>query len=359
MIRRRRVSVRLPIGITRSVEEARRVLLDTVAGIGTSHLEDASVLVDDLRPAGDVARCHGLLATGRRGRARRRRAARARARRARTRGPAARIDTGAMTRVRFAPSPNRLPPRGNALTAVANRAFGDWLLLRIDDTDAARNVPGGEREIESDLAWLGIEWDDGPVRQSTRQDAYRAAAERLGTERFGKITLLRPDGTATYHLASVVDDIDFEITHVIRGSDHRPNEDLHRRLAEALGVDAAHVRAPPRARLGLRRAEALEAWTSVLRYPPVLFAPRGSLRSGGACVPLTSSACSTYTTSISTLRRIHRLAVEGDRGDGRTPSCARSNRSAPVELRAGRSRGARDLARPKSIRDADPRARAG
>ena len=46
--RRRRVSVRLPIGITRSVEEARRVLLDTVAGIGTSHLEDASVLVDDV-----------------------------------------------------------------------------------------------------------------------------------------------------------------------------------------------------------------------------------------------------------------------------------------------------------------------
>ncbi len=141
-----------------------------------------------------------------------------------------------MTRVRFAPSPTGSLHVGNALTAVANRAFGDWLLLRIDDTDAARNVPGGEREIESDLAWLGIEWDDGPVRQSTRQDAYRAAAERLGTERFGKITLLRPDGTATYHLASVVDDVDFEITHVIRGSDHRPNEDLHRRLAEALGA---------------------------------------------------------------------------------------------------------------------------
>ena len=46
--RRRRISVRLPIGITRSVEEARRVLLQTAAGIGTSHLEDASVLVDDV-----------------------------------------------------------------------------------------------------------------------------------------------------------------------------------------------------------------------------------------------------------------------------------------------------------------------
>ena len=47
--------------------------------------------------------------------------------------------------------------------------------------------------------------------------------------------MLREDGTATYHLASVVDDIDFGITHVIRGNDHRPNEALHRRLAEALG----------------------------------------------------------------------------------------------------------------------------
>jgi glutamyl/glutaminyl-tRNA synthetase len=141
-----------------------------------------------------------------------------------------------MKRVRFAPSPTGSLHVGNALTAVANRAFGDWFLLRIDDTDPARNIPGGEQEIERDLAWLGIDWDEGPVHQSTRRDAYRAAVERLGVERFGKITLLRPDGTATYHLASVVDDIEFEITHVIRGSDHRPNEDLHRRLTEALGA---------------------------------------------------------------------------------------------------------------------------
>ena len=47
---------------------------------------------------------------------------------------------------------------------------------------------------------------------------------------------MRPDGTATYHLASVVDDIEYEITHVVRGSDHRPNEQLHRELTEALGA---------------------------------------------------------------------------------------------------------------------------
>jgi glutamyl/glutaminyl-tRNA synthetase len=141
-----------------------------------------------------------------------------------------------MTRVRFAPSPTGSLHVGNALSAVANRTFGDTFLLRIDDTDPARNVPGGEEEILRDLEWLGVNWDEGPARQSERQDAYREAAERLGGDRFGQITLLREDGTATYHLASVVDDIDFGITHVIRGNDHRPNEQLHRELTEALGA---------------------------------------------------------------------------------------------------------------------------
>lgn len=140
-----------------------------------------------------------------------------------------------MKRVRFAPSPTGSLHLGNALTAVANRAFGDWLLLRIDDTDPKRTIPGGEEAIVRDLRWLGISWDEGPVRQSDRQERYRQAAQRLG-ERFSGITLLRPDGTPTYHLASVVDDIDFAITHVIRGADHRPNEALHRRLHEALGT---------------------------------------------------------------------------------------------------------------------------
>ena len=142
-----------------------------------------------------------------------------------------------MTRVRFAPSPTGSLHVGNALSAVANRALGDWMLLRIDDTDPARNVPGGEEAILEDLAWLGIDWDEGPVRQSERGDAYRAAAERLGTSRFEGVTLLRDDGSATYQLASVVDDIDFGITHVVRGFDHRPNEPLHRALAAALGAE--------------------------------------------------------------------------------------------------------------------------
>jgi glutamyl-tRNA synthetase len=109
------------------------------------------------------------------------------------------------------------------------------MLLRIDDTDPQRNVPGGEAELIADLEWLGLTWDEGPVRQSKRQDRYREAGEKLG-ERFDGITLLREDGSATYHLASVVDDADFGITHIVRGFDHRPNEELHRRLFAELGA---------------------------------------------------------------------------------------------------------------------------
>ena len=142
-----------------------------------------------------------------------------------------------MVRVRFAPSPTGTLHVGNALSAVANRAFGDWLLLRIDDTDRARNVPGGEEAIVDDLRWLGVAWDDGPVAQSSRAERHIEAARDAGLpHRFEGITLWREDdGSPTFHLASVVDDIDFGITHVIRGSDHRANEELHAALHRALG----------------------------------------------------------------------------------------------------------------------------
>ena len=123
-----------------------------------------------------------------------------------------------MRRVRFAPSPTGSLHVGNALSAVANRTLGDWFLLRVDDTDPARNVSGGEEAILRDLEWLGVTREEGPVRQSDRSERYAEA------------------GSPTYHLASVVDDVDFGITHVLRGNDHRPNEGLHRRLTEALGA---------------------------------------------------------------------------------------------------------------------------
>jgi glutamyl/glutaminyl-tRNA synthetase len=147
------------------------------------------------------------------------------------------------TRVRFAPSPTGSLHLGSALSAVANRRRGDWLLLRIDDTDRSREVPGALEAIVADLEWLRVPWNEGPVRQSQRIERHRDAAAGAGTPdadgalRFGKLTLLRPDGTPTYHLASVVDDHDFEITHVIRGADHRSNTDLQRELSRALGFE--------------------------------------------------------------------------------------------------------------------------
>jgi glutamyl/glutaminyl-tRNA synthetase len=147
-----------------------------------------------------------------------------------------------MVRVRFAPSPTGTLHVGNALSAVANRRIGDWMLLRFDDTDAARNLPGGEDAIVEDLRWLGIDWDDGPVRQSERAGRHVAAAADAGLpQRFDGVMLWRDDGSPTFHLATVVDDIDFEITHVIRGSDHRPNEELHAALHRALGTQPPQV----------------------------------------------------------------------------------------------------------------------
>jgi glutamyl-tRNA synthetase len=147
-----------------------------------------------------------------------------------------------MIRVRFAPSPTGTLHVGNALSAVANRRFGDWLLLRIDDTDAARNIAGGEEAILTDLSWLGIEWDGGPVRQSDRAAQHLEAAQAAGLpQRFEGVMLWRDEGPPTFHLASVVDDIDFGITHVIRGSDHRANEELHAALHRALGSKPPHV----------------------------------------------------------------------------------------------------------------------
>jgi len=147
-----------------------------------------------------------------------------------------------MVRVRFAPSPTGTLHVGNALSAVANRRFGDWLLLRIDDTDAARNVPGGEEAILEDLRWLGIAWEEGPVRQTDRAARHLEAAREAGLpQRFEGVMLWRDDESPTFHLASVVDDIDFGITHVIRGSDHRANEELHAALHRALGSKPPHV----------------------------------------------------------------------------------------------------------------------
>ena len=214
-----------------------------------------------------------------------------------------------MVRVRFAPSPTGSLHLGSALTAVANRTFADErggvMILRIDDTDAARTDPDAEAGIVRDLEWLGIGWDEGPIRQSERGDLYRAAAKRLldedhayedeGAIRFReerRPTLLRADGRATYQLATVVDDLDLRVTYVIRGKDHLANADLHAALSRALGGTAPEyvhhglIHGPDGAKLSKRhgassiaelREEGIPA-EAVRAYLQELGLPRGDVQ---------------------------------------------------------------------------------
>ena len=94
-------------------------------------------------------------------------------------------------RVRFPPSPTGSLHVGNVRSALFNwafaRHFGGTLVLRIEDTDLARNTPEGYASVIDSLRWLGIEWDEGPeiggpfapYLQSERFDKYAAVAEQL------------------------------------------------------------------------------------------------------------------------------------------------------------------------------------
>ena len=94
-------------------------------------------------------------------------------------------------RVRFAPSPTGALHIGGVRTALYNylfaKAHGGELLLRIEDTDSQRFVPGAEAYIIEALEWLGIRFDEGvsyggdcgPYRQSERRDIYRKYVQQL------------------------------------------------------------------------------------------------------------------------------------------------------------------------------------
>ena len=97
----------------------------------------------------------------------------------------------APVRVRFCPSPTGNPHVGLVRTALFNWAFarhtGGSLVLRIEDTDAARDSEESYEQLLDSLRWLGLDWDEGPevggphapYRQSQRMDLYRDIAEKL------------------------------------------------------------------------------------------------------------------------------------------------------------------------------------
>jgi glutamyl-tRNA synthetase len=184
------------------------------------------------------------------------------------------------------------------------RRVGGTFVLRIEDTDAERNRPEWIDMIQTSMRWLGIDWDEGPFFQSQRSPLYAAAAQRLfdsgaayycdcsredveartkgnatpgydshcrdrglaagalrfatpdtgstvvtdvirGEPVFEHVTIedfvvARSNGTPTFILANVVDDIDMAMTHVVRGEDHLPNTPKYLLLWAALG-DGAQV----------------------------------------------------------------------------------------------------------------------
>ncbi len=86
-------------------------------------------------------------------------------------------------RTRFAPSPTGFLHVGGARTALFNWAFsrhhGGELVLRIEDTDAERSTRESEAAVLDGLHWLGLDWDEGPHRQSERRERHAAAVEQL------------------------------------------------------------------------------------------------------------------------------------------------------------------------------------
>ena len=220
--------------------------------------------------------------------------------------------------LRFAPSPTGRLHLGNVRTAIVNwlyaRKSGGRLMLRIDDTDQQRSTAAHAAAIETDLAWLGLDWDLF-ARQSDRFARYDEAADRLraagrlypcfetpeeldlkrklaqsrgrppiydraalrltpheiearmargekptwrfklerGTvawddmvrgavefqaENLSDPVLIKADGQPLYTLTSVVDDVEFAVTHIIRGEDHVANTAVQIQLFEALGSAA-------------------------------------------------------------------------------------------------------------------------
>jgi len=178
-------------------------------------------------------------------------------------------------RVRFAPSPTGYLHIGSARTALFNwvyaRHYGGKFILRIEDTDKVRSEERFLDEIMLDLKWLGLDWDEEPIRQSARFDVYRKAAEdivkagkgyREGEAYIfkvekarviefddmihGKITtntddikdqvMIKSDGSPAYNFCCVIDDAFLKITHIIRGDDHVSNTPKQILFYEALGL---------------------------------------------------------------------------------------------------------------------------
>ena len=214
-------------------------------------------------------------------------------------------------RVRFAPSPTGHLHLGGARTALFNWLFARHhkgaFILRIEDTDRTRSTEEFIETIIEGMKWLGLDWDEGPYRQTDRFNIYKSYTDKLLREgkayhcycsseelekrrqealaqgkspkydgrcrnlkepvmdripairfmmpqegetivndlirgnvnfdnaQLDDLIIMRSDGTPTYNFCVVVDDVDMEITHVIRGDDHLNNTPKQIHIYKALG----------------------------------------------------------------------------------------------------------------------------
>jgi glutamyl-tRNA synthetase len=224
-------------------------------------------------------------------------------------------------RTRFAPSPTGVLHVGGARTALFcwlyARHCGGSFILRIEDTDRERSTQASVDAILEAMAWLGLDYDEGPFYQTERMALYQMQIERLleegkayrcycsrerietlreeqrargdkprydgrcraltsppadaaepvirfknpdegdvvvndlirgamvfSNQELDDLIIARPDGTPTYNFTVVVDDLDMQITHVIRGDDHINNTPRQLNILAALGgtkPEYAHV----------------------------------------------------------------------------------------------------------------------
>lgn len=226
-----------------------------------------------------------------------------------------------MIKTRFAPSPTGVLHVGGARTALFcwlyTRKMGGKFVLRIEDTDLERSTPESVQAILDGMAWLGLDYDEGPFYQTKRFERYREVIEQLieqgdayycecskrrldalreqqmaakqkprydgccrdlglrpepgksivirfrnpqqgvvsfddhvkgriqiSNEELDDLIIARGDGSPTYNLSVVVDDMDMEITHVLRGDDHVNNTPRQINILQALQAkipEYAHV----------------------------------------------------------------------------------------------------------------------
>ena len=96
------------------------------------------------------------------------------------------MSTTSNVRVRFAPSPTGALHIGGVRTALFNwlfaRHLGGTFMLRIEDTDQTRSTDESIKIILDGMKWLGLDWDEGPFRQTDRMDIYRAHVDKLMKE---------------------------------------------------------------------------------------------------------------------------------------------------------------------------------